>query len=424
VTHGAEQMSLFRRSYHRDEVFVAGGQPSVTYVQREDQHVERNLARAIATPNQIVSLAGTTKTGKTVLCRRVLGKREYIWVDGGQHSTAESVWSFVASELRLPFETTDTISNQATAMLQGGVPMILTAGGSLLSTNSTTERRAVNSMTSAIAAMLADKIVMVIDDFHYLGTEARREVMRNVKGAVFGGFKVVLLSVTHRAFDAIRAESELTGRFVTIKLPHWSLLDLEKIAASGFEALNVTYSAALIERLCREAQENPFLMQKFCWEICFDLGIEKTSLLSPQKIPFDYNPEPMFERLAEDAGLPIYQQLVAGPQSRKIRVKRPLNNGEEADIYEAVLLALAETGPKSAISYEELRAALSNLLTDMVPQKHEITSALKHLAVISRKIGAESAIDWDEERREINVADPYLRFYMRWKLRHTRTNGH
>lgn len=47
----------------RDNVFVFGGQPSVTYVEREQLHVERNLARAIATPNQIVSLAGSTKTG-------------------------------------------------------------------------------------------------------------------------------------------------------------------------------------------------------------------------------------------------------------------------------------------------------------------------------------------------------------------------
>jgi hypothetical protein len=417
-------MSLFKHSYHRDDAFVAGGQPTVTYVQREDQQVERTLARAIATPNQVVSLSGTTKTGKTVLCRRVLGEREFIWVDGGQHDTAEKVWAHVSSELRLPNEITETSGKQTGATLSGAIPLVATASGSLLGTESLSERRQINSMTAALSAMVQDKIVLVIDDFHYLEPEARREVMRNIKGAVFNGLKVVLLSVTHRAFDAIEAESELTGRFVTIKLPPWSLTDLRAIATRGFDALNVFCPAALIDRLCKEAQENPFLMQKFCWEICFDCGIERTALLESHKIPTAYNPEPMFERLAEDAGLPIYRKLAAGPQSRKVRTKRPLNNGQEADIYEAVLLALAETGPKAAVSYEELRTALSGLLIDMMPQKHEITSALKHLSTISRKIGAESAIDWDEGMREINVADPYLRFYLRWKLRHTRTNGH
>jgi hypothetical protein len=32
-------------------------------------------------------------------------------------------------------------------------------------------------------------------------------------------------------------------------------------------------------------------------------------------------------------------------------------------------------------------------------------------------MGAESAIDWDEDKREINLVDPYLRFYLRWQVR-------
>jgi hypothetical protein len=320
--------------------------------------------------------------------------------------------------LKLPNESTSSETIQATTTLQGQIPLVVTAAGSLVRSDSVSDRRSIHSMSEAISAMLTDGVVLVIDDFHYLAPEVRTDVMRNVKGAVFNGLKVLLLSVTHRAFDAIKAEAELTGRFVAITLPHWSLDDLQKIAQLGFDALNVSYEPQLIRRLVEEAQENPFLMQKFCWEICFDLGIERTAILSPHKIPSNYELQPMFERLAEDAGLPIYQQLAAGPQSRKVRAKRPLRNGKEADIYEATLLALAETGPKSAVSYEELRTALTALLADMVPQKHEITSALKHLTAIARKIGAESAIDWDETKREINVADPYLRFYLRWKVRH------
>jgi hypothetical protein len=158
-------------------------------------------------------------------------------------------------------------------------------------------------------------------------------------------------------------------------------------------------------------------MQKFCWEICFDCDIEKTSLIQRHQIPADYAFTDMFVRIAQDAGLPIYQRLVAGPQSRKARTKRPLLTGKEADIYEATLLALAETGPKPSISDEELRSSLNSLLTGMMPQKHEITSALKHLASISMQAGTEDAIDWDEDKREINVADPYLRFYLRWQVR-------
>lgn len=125
----------------------------------------------------------------------------------------------------------------------------------------------------------------------------------------------------------------------------------------------------------------------------------------------------MFRRLSQDAGLPIYQKLAAGPQSRKVRAKRPLRRGGFADIYQAVLLALAQSGPKAVISYDELRELLSSLLAEQILQKHEITSALKHLSKISRNIGAGSAIDWDDDKREVTLVDPYLRFYLRWQVR-------
>jgi hypothetical protein len=265
--------------------------------------------------------------------------------------------------------------------------------------------------------MTQEKIMLVIDDFHYIPEAARTDLMRNVKGAVFNGLKVILLSVTHRVFDAIKAESELTGRFTAISLPHWNRDDLAQIPSKGFNVLGTTCPESIAQSLCEEAQENPFLMQKFCWEICFDLGIDHRKLLGSYKIPETYDLTSMFRRLSQDAGLPIYQKLAAGPQSRKVRAKRPLRDGGVADIYQAVLLALAESGPKAVISYDELRDLLGDILSEQVPQKHEITSALKHLSRISRNIGAGSVVDWDDDKREITLVDPYLRFYLRWQVR-------
>ena len=272
-------------------------------------------------------------------------------------------------------------------------------------------------MTEAINKIVAEKIVLVIDDFHYMDAAVRTDVMRNVKGGVFNGMKVLLLSVTHRAFDAIKAEPELTGRFTAINLPNWDKKDLKRIPEQGFRELKVHCPISIIEEFAAEAQDNPFLMQKFCWELCFDCEIERAKLLAQHQIPDDYNTRVMFGRIAKDAGLPIYQKLVAGPQSRKVRSRRPLKEGENVDIYQATLLALAETGPKATVSYEELREKLVELLSDMIPQKNEITSALKHLGNLSKKTNTDLAIDWDEDKREINVVDPYLRFFLRWQVR-------
>lgn len=403
-------------SYHRDDVFVAGGQPTVTYVEREELHIERQLARAIAAPNQIVSLSGPTKSGKTVLCKRVLGEREYVWVDGGQILDGDSFWKKVCAELSIP-DSIDSGCQSDDAGKFGVNVAILTVGGSRLERVSTIAHK-VSGINDAMREMISKKIILVIDDFHYIKTDVRVEIARNIKGAVFNGLKVVLLSVTHRIFDAIKAEPELTGRFVSVVLPPWSVNDLAEIARRGFNVLNVRYHTEFIEYIASEAQENPFLMQKFCWEICYDIGVEKVgSLAAYVDLNDSYDTNDLFMRIAKDAGLPIYQQLVAGPQSRKKREKRPLKTGGQADIYEVTLMAIAQTGPLSAIKYETLRSLVAEILADKIPQKHEITSALKHLVKISLEAGLGSAIDWDEEKREVNIADPYLRFYLRWQVR-------
>jgi hypothetical protein len=102
-------------------------------------------------------------------------------------------------------------------------------------------------------------------------------------------------------------------------------------------------------------------------------------------------------------------------------LKRRLKSGGTADIYKVVLTAA--TGPKSEVSYEDLRKELIELLVDEPPQKHEVTSALKHLSTISQDIGNDAGIDWDNDERRINISDPYLRFYLRWQIRPVSKGG-
>lgn len=398
----------------RDSVFVAGGQPSVTYVKRKQVDVERNLARALAAPNQIVALAGPTKSGKTVLCKHVLGGRQYVLVDGGQVKTAASVWDRVCNELQFPNEETfeDTLETKA----EGGLKMVVTANGSQLARASKKRTFKVDNMSTSIKHLIDNDIALIIDDFHYLDVEERKTILRNLKGAVFKGLKVVLLSVAHRLFDVPKAENELTGRFVSVEIPEWSRDDLLLIPSQGFSALNILCPEKILDRLAGECQNSPFLMQKFCWEICYDIEVDRPRILQT-KIRNDFDLQDVFFRIAKDSGLPIYERLVAGPEIRKDRMMRPLSRGGTADVYQAVLMAIAETGPEASISYNTLRASLNAVLSDQVPQKHEVTSVLKQLSLISRKIGVDVGIDWDPDKRRLDISDPYLRFYLRWQVR-------
>lgn len=399
----------------RDEVFIAGGQPSITYVDRKSLDIERQLARAIASTNQIVSLSGPTKSGKTVLCKHVMAKRPYVWVEGGQAPTAAGVWAKICYELNFP-TTIDKAIKSATTGTAGLSAMIFTAGGSQLNGDETKRTYQIDSMASAVKHLTENGIALVVDDFHYMSEADRKAFVRHIKGPIFNGLRVVLLSVAHRTFDVIKAETELTGRFMSVSVPEWSKEDLRLIPEKGFAALNINCPSSIIEHLTEECQSSPFIMQKLCWDICFDLDVELPSP-HPIAVPKTINLAELYIRIAKDSGLPIYERLVAGPQIRKDRIKRPLTRGGEADVYEATLLAIAETGPAQSISYNDLRGALQSVLSDKMPQKHEITSVLKHLARISREIGTDVGVDWDDDKRQLDISDPYLRFYLRWQVR-------
>jgi hypothetical protein len=400
----------------RDTVFVAGGQPSITYVDRAHLKIEENLSRALKVPNQVVSLAGPSKTGKTVLCRAVLSNAPYVWVEGGQIEAAAQIWEKACYVLNYPAEIAKNAKSEGKGGLKVGALDWLSFEGSHLKGSEVRRTYRIDNMASAIKHLREDGVALVIDDFHYLPAEARTTFLRNVKGPVFDGLKLVLLSVTHRGLDAIKAENELQGRVYSVVMPDWTAADLKQIADKGFAALNISCPPGIVSRLAQEAQSSPFLMQKLCWEICAGIGVDARPAQRVQ-VSESYDFVPICQRLSKDFGHPIYQKLEVGPQSRKARQKRRLASGGSADIYKSVLMAIAATGPKASIPYDELRDEMNELLVDGSPQKHEITSALKHLSTISQKIGNDAGIDWDGEERKIDISDPYLRFFLRWQIR-------
>ncbi len=415
-----------------NEVFTPGGQPSVTYVDRKHLGIESKLRKAVDLPNVIVALTGPTKSGKTVLCRSVLSNYEFVWIDGGQIKKEDDLWEKVCSELKLANEITEkTVTTNNTGGGAGfeasaGVPGVSsikftsTANGSRLSSSELGRKFVANNMQTALDALIANKICLVIDDFHYIEPSSRASLVRSVKGAVFRGLKVVVLSTPHRAFDTIKAEVEVTGRFKHVTVEPWSKEDLKEIAKVGCQALNITISEKTINRASEESETSPLLMQRFCWNACYDAGIMESQILN--KDMGDIDLLPVFDEVAEDAGLPIYTKLARGPQSRTDRMPRPLIKGGTADIYEAILLAIASTGPAEKLSYDQIRSSLNNILSDKIPQKLEVSNALNHLTKIDiEENSGQRAIDWDQENLTLFLTDPFFRFYLRWKVAHPYT---
>jgi hypothetical protein len=407
-------------------VFTPGGLPSITYVSRDHLELEKKLSDAIARGFAFIVVTGPTKSGKTVLCRRVLERDPLIVVEGGQIRTEADFWSNITHQLSIAAQTTRSRGETAGTSVTGE------AGGSLagffqaktgLAQADTTQSTSTFSFTNisvlaALDRLIKDKITLMVDDFHYVEHDTQKAIIRAVKGAVFKGLRVVFLAVPHRAFDPIMVESEVEGRFKHIAIPQWALDDLILIPNRGFSALNIEVKRASQRRICQDSFGNPLLVQEICSEFCLANGVREAAT-NPREMDMALL-ESTYRQMAENRISPTYEKLRRGPEGRRARQLRPLRRGGKEDIYTAILAAVARLGPRASTTFEEIRGSLRTVFAPDVrmPTKAELYSGLTNMSDIAKhKVSGEPPLEWVGDTDRLEIIDPFLLFWLRWSLR-------
>ena len=271
---------------------------------------------------------------------------------------------------------------------------------------------------AAIRNLEKRNIPVIIDDFHYIPPEVQTQIIRSLKNPIFEGLRVVLLSVPHRAYDAVKVESEMTGRVQQLKIPLWRKGELIEIAEKGFPLLNVTSTREQNKALADESYGNPQLMQEFCESLCKSNNIRETARdITP--IKFTPSMADFFKGITERiTSKNDYALLLRGPRQRTDRLKRRFVDGSEGDIYAAILRALANTGPAMETMYEQIRTQLRSVLDENIPQLHEVSRVLAQMELISSySEGKPRLIEWDKDSATLYILDPYFAFFLRWSVR-------
>lgn len=408
------------------DVFVPGGFPRHTYNPRIDRQLEDKLRQVLENLCKLVTVTGHTKSGKTVLVRRILPREQAVWIDGGAVGAEEDFWHIVIDQLQL-FQTTEVQnSKETTAELsasgKGGANFVVVKGeaelgGSLGSTrgSGTSLSRTVSPRVTALRGLRESNLPVVIDDFHYLSRELQGDLIRALKPLIFDGHPVVIIAIPHRRYDALKVEKEMTGRILPVEIPGWSKSELDFIPQTGFSKLNGTLASTTADMLAGESIGSPHLMQEFCRAICRAHGIEG----SFQGRAADLADEALhrvFKETAETIGRPIFEKLARGPRQRSDRIPRQLKSGGDVDIYGLVLHALAHLRPDLiTLEYEDLRSAIRDVTAADPPQLHEVARVLKHMSEIAATDQSSTpVIDFDEEEKRLHITDPFFAFYLRW----------
>lgn len=411
------------------EVFTPNRYPTHTYVKRQDRDLEESLRFGLDTPGEIVSLAGPSKSGKTVLVRKVVGEDFLIVVQGAGISSPGDLWNSVLDWMDAPSSTEESsgsssgIGGNVDAQGQIGLPGIGEGSvkGSLKGDYSTQkkfleqrERRGLHQVVDDIAN---SDFVILVDDFHYIDREVQADIAEAIKEAAREEVSVCVALVPHRSDDLVRANDDLRGRVRGLEIDYWEQHDLKKIAYKGFDALEVEIPDHAINSFAQEAAGSPQLMQLLCLQSCLELGIQGSTRQKTDITVDEEQVEKIFRKSAEYADHEsTFQILDSGPKPRGTERKiYEFTDGNKGDVYRCLLRAIAANPPKLSFHYDELKTRTARQCREEKPSGSSITGSCSQMEKeIRDSFPQVRAIEWDDTKQFLDIPDPYLLFYLRW----------
>ncbi|WP_421565896.1 hypothetical protein [Ochrobactrum sp. EDr1-4] len=407
------------------DVFTPNDIPSYTYVGREDLKLEEHLRNNMEMPKTIVSISGPSKTGKTVLIKKIIDYDYVIYVHGAAINAASNLWEQVLQWMGTPLSETKSLADNnsigMSARGEGGVSAVVVKGsfsggvdyrqGQANTVSSTTT---INPLTQVIKEVANSDFVIFIDDFHYIKPEIRTEIGRQVKAAADNGVKILTASVPHRSDDVVRSNEELRGRVAGVDIERWNSDHLVQIADKGFEALGIVVSEEIKRRLADEAMGSPQLMQTICLNLCQVLGV-----VGPTKdlVHYEVTEGQIEDGLRRTSVVTDYTKLLsslhAGPRVRGTERKtHALVDGTNGDVYRTVLLAVKQSPVALSFTYDDIQSRIKNVCTGETPSGSSVTSCLEQMQTICTEVQSSSEVlAWDGDT--LDIVDPYFAFYLR-----------
>lgn len=384
-----------------EDVFRPGAFPEYTYVSRKsaisDLSYEFRLMQAIKVSGFLTSLVDPSKMGKTILCEKVIGFENIVEISGADFEEDTDFWKLVAAKAGLAYEG-QFASEKKT-----------------LETSNKYTKKETFSLTKdkIIEYYKKENLVLVIDDFHYAPEGKRMQIAQQLKDAIRRGFKAIVVSLPHRADEAIRQNADLSGRLSLINIEPWEVADLKEIAKRGFSKLNIKITDEIAEQVAVESLSSPQLMQYICLNICTILemydGQKKEIGQEILKTAYRYT-------TANFEYGDVVLLMQKGPNTRgKSRNKFQLKDGQLCDLYELIVKSIAENPPIMKLKFEDVKERIYCLIADdcKKPTPQSIKESLTKLQeLVHGREDIFKVLDWKEGI--LYILDPLFLFYLRW----------
>ena len=414
------------------DVFKPNALPDHTYVDRRideygDTYTEQ-LQKALLNPGTLIAITGASKSGKTVLCHKAI-RNTIIDLSASQIESREDFWNQIGEQLELPDEVqiktsqseNDVEKTQITGELSIKVAKINISAGKDNTGSKGTEisHRILRSQSSMMKYIIDNDFVLVIDDFHYASEDIQLYIARTIKTYLINGLKVIILSLPHRADDAIRLNPDLIGRTSFIEIAPWSIDELKEIGLKGFPLLNIAVDDVVLEHMAVESISSPQLMQDICFNLAYRMEKNNATTVSREMVAVALRETVKKHKQVYSH---VLKAALEGPaQGKNKRTHYILQDGRQVDIYMLLLISISSDPPELSLSVQEIQRRFSNLLAEnnvKQPRSIDISNAVKNIKNIMKERAKNlDTIDW--KAKTLYILDSFLLFYLRcsddWK---------
>jgi hypothetical protein len=422
----AEPLSL-------DEVFPESAE-NVPYTYVSRPKVEKDVADCLSQNNSIILFSGPSKTGKTVLARRLSGNLPQAHIHAFSTMTSDEFWTSLRVAIEAP-DTKERRVEQASSMrsvdgreIGGGVEAgFLQFGGK---SHIAFERGELTARAELTHIELPGRIgviehlkkhphIIIIDDYHWMNPDLVEDIFPPLKQTLSLGSKVVLISVSDRAFPTMGDLSDFNGRLLSVKMPRWELDEIQQIGDLGFSKLNVHVSRDTIESLASCSYYSPLLMQGLCKEYCKQNDVFGNQIVKKElrHLGRDQVGRSVAVKLAAARGAP-YQSALDGTSPSRWPTKDRDGN-RLLTIQEIFLLGLSHKQPFEPISLEDMKKRILEKILNKNEAPQNLPALLAKRAVdlqsnLGGRIGDRSPILYDKDAQQVTIVDPYFKLWVRW----------
>jgi hypothetical protein len=404
----------------RDVFGISTDIPKYTYVDR--QNLDQKFEHYLSSQKHIV-VHGASKQGKSCLRKKNINTDTSLIVQClPAMESVEEVWRIALQKAGVEQSTRSVTAMGVEIKNEGKVGGQLNIlGAAKLGTDAKHSEKEESSETKEKESVKSDSLLselanflrennkrLIVEDFHYLLDEVRKEIAFGLKALYEEHAYVVIVGIWSEQNLLTYYNGDLTGRIEEINLT-WTNEELSQVLSQGEGALNIEFAPGIRTQMINSAFGNVGLIQRLAEKVCLEAGI-----LNSQTNRQTISDIELFKKARA--------HLISDVRQRYTRIAEVFKASMRSDaillLYARIYNELVDASDSEliqGIEYTTLFSRIQQNTGGITIRQSDLTSALDKVELLQARKGVTPLlVSYSKDLRKLFLNDREFMFYRKY----------